>query len=50
MGQEKEKKEQYNEDKVIYEEEYLNGIKQNGKIKEYLYGDGISYEGEYLNG
>jgi antitoxin component YwqK of YwqJK toxin-antitoxin module len=33
---------------LIYEGEYLNGVK-NGKGKEYLNGE-IKYEGEYLNG
>ena len=40
---------QYNQENIlIYEGEYLNGIK-NGKGKEYQYGK-LIYEGEYLNG
>ena len=36
--------------KLIYEGEYLNGKKWNGKGKEYnKYGE-LIFEGEYLNG
>ena len=35
--------------KVIFEDEYLNG-KKNGKGKEYNYEGKVIFEGEYLNG
>ena len=40
---------EYNENKLIYEGEYLNG-KRNGKGKEYDLNDKLIFEGEYLNG
>ena len=41
---------EYNEDgQLIFEGEYLNGIR-NGKGKEYLYNGTIIFEGEYLKG
>ena len=36
-------------DKIIFEEEYLNG-KRNGKGKDYYYDGKLKFEGEYLNG
>ena len=35
--------------RLIFEGEYLNGKRWNGKGKEYL-NDVLMYEGEYLNG
>ena len=40
---------EYNENKLIFEGEYLNG-KRNGKGKEYDLNDKLIFEGEYLNG
>ena len=37
-----------NNEKIIYEGEYLNG-KRNGKGKEYNYFDKLIFEGEYFN-
>ena len=43
-------KEYYDDGKLKFEGEYLNG-KRNGKGKEYDYDYGkIEFEGEYLNG
>ena len=39
----------YNKNGVIFEGEYLNGIR-NGKGKEYDGNSHIKFEGEYLNG
>ena len=36
--------------KLIFEGEYLNGIRWNGKGKEYYDNGKIRFEGEYLNG
>ena len=41
---------EYNDDKIIFKGEYLNGKRWNGIIKEYNYEDGIIYEGEFRNG
>ena len=42
-------KEYYGEDdRLLYEGEYLNG-KRNGKGKEYYLNGYLKYEGEYLN-
>ena len=41
--------ENYNEDELIFEGEYLNG-KRNGKGKEYDSFGSLIFEGEYLNG
>ena len=41
---------EYNEDgELIFEGEYLNGIRWNGKGKEFFRGK-LKFEGEYLNG
>ena len=43
-------KEYHNDEKLIFEGEYLNG-KRNGKGKEYYWNkDNLKFEGEYLNG
>ena len=34
---------------LIFEREYLNGVKWNGKGKEYDNNDQLRFEGEYLN-
>ena len=39
-----------NDGKLIFEGEYLNGKRWNGKIKEYDYDGELIFEGEYLNG
>ena len=41
-------KEYYNNGKLYFEGEYLNG-KKNGKGKEYYYNGVLEFEGEYLN-
>ena len=41
---------EYEKGKVIFEGEYLNGEKWNGKGKEYNIYDELKFEGEYLNG
>ena len=43
-------KEYYNDGKLIFEGQYLNGIIWNGKSKEYNYDGKLIFEGEYLNG
>ena len=42
-------KEYYDNGKLMFEGEYLNG-NRNGKGKEYNYDGKLEYEGEYLNG
>ena len=42
-------KEYYDNGKLDFEGEYLNG-KRNGKGKEYYYNGQLEFEGEYLNG
>ena len=48
MGKEIEYK--INKDNIIFEGEYLNGKKWNGKGKEYNKDGKLRFEGEYLNG
>jgi len=36
--------------KLIFEGEYINNIKQNGKEYGYDYDNNLVFEGEYLNG
>ena len=43
------RKRNYNNGKLKYEGEYLNG-ERNGKGKEYWYDGTLIFEGEYLNG
>ena len=40
---------EYNDDRLIFEGEYVNG-KRNGKGKEYDYDGKLIFDGEYLNG
>ena len=40
---------EYNDDKIEFEGEYLNGLK-HGKGKQYYNNGNLSFEGEYLNG
>ena len=40
----------YDNGKLKYEGEYVNGKKWNVKVKEYNYDGKLIYEGEYLNG
>ena len=35
---------------MIFEGEYKNGVKWNGKGKEFNYKDALIFEGEYFNG
>ena len=42
-------KEYYDNGKLKFEAEYLNG-ERNGKAKEYYDNDKLKFEGEYLNG
>ena len=41
---------EYYHNKLIFEGEYLNGQRWNGKGKEYNYNGELEFEGEYLNG
>ena len=43
------RREYFNNGKLAFEGEYLNG-KKNGNIKEYYYDGKLAFEGEYLNG
>ena len=45
-----EKGKEYKHGKEIFEGEYKNGEKWNGKVKEYDYYDSLLFEGEYKNG
>ena len=43
-------KEYSNEGELIYEGEYLDGIRYNGKGVEYNYNGDLFFKGEYING
>ena len=43
-------KEYHWNEEIVFEGEYLNGERWNGKGKEFDYDDHLAFEGEYLNG